>query len=106
MSSNPAPQTTSMDRVSHLFVVKVVLLIENKRKEAGDGSFIKQEQQLKFLGLLCLRPQPKITPILRPAGRHTSLLKPNPWNFLVEGDEQLDRPNSQTTMECCHACVT
>ena len=28
-----------------------------------------------------------------------------PWSSLVEGDEQLDRPNSQTTMECCHACV-
>ena len=24
---------------------------------------------------------------------------------LVEGDEQLDRPNSQTTMEVCHARV-
>ena len=27
------------------------------------------------------------------------------WSSLVEGDEQLDRPNSQTTMELCHACV-
>ena len=28
------------------------------------------------------------------------------WSSLVEGeDEQLDRPNSQATMECCHACV-
>ena len=25
---------------------------------------------------------------------------------LIEGDEQLDWPNSQTTMEFCHACVT
>ena len=24
---------------------------------------------------------------------------------LVEGDEQLDRPNSKTTLELCHACV-
>ena len=29
----------------------------------------------------------------------------HPWSSLVEGDEQLDRPNSQTTMELCHACV-
>ena len=28
-----------------------------------------------------------------------------PWSSLVEGDEQLDQPNSQTTMELCHACV-
>ena len=28
-----------------------------------------------------------------------------PWSSLVEGDEQLDRPNSQTTMELCHARV-
>ena len=27
------------------------------------------------------------------------------WSSLVEGDEQLSRPNSQTTMELCHACV-
>ena len=27
------------------------------------------------------------------------------WSSLVEGDEQLDRPNSQTCMECCHACA-
>ena len=27
------------------------------------------------------------------------------WSSLVEGDAQLDRPNSQTTMEVCHACV-
>ena len=27
------------------------------------------------------------------------------WSSLVEGDEQLDRPNSQTTTELCHACV-
>ena len=24
------------------------------------------------------------------------------WSSLVQGDEQLDRPNSQTTMELCH----
>ena len=24
---------------------------------------------------------------------------------LVEGDEQLDLPNSQTTLEVCHVCV-
>ena len=28
-----------------------------------------------------------------------------PWSSLVEGDEQLDRPNSQTTVELCHASV-
>ena len=31
------------------------------------------------------------------------------WTYsrssLVEGDEQLDRPNSQTTMEFCHSCA-
>ena len=28
----------------------------------------------------------------------------NAWSSLVEGDEQLDQPNSQTTtMEFCHA---
>ena len=27
------------------------------------------------------------------------------WSSLGEGDEQLDRPNSQTTLELCHACV-
>ena len=27
------------------------------------------------------------------------------WSSLVEGDEQLDCPNSQTTMELWHACV-
>ena len=27
----------------------------------------------------------------------------NPWRSVVEGDEQLDRPNSQTTMELCVA---
>ena len=27
------------------------------------------------------------------------------WSSLVEGDEQLDQRNSQTTMELCHACV-
>ena len=27
------------------------------------------------------------------------------WSSLVEGDEQLDQPNSQTTMELCNACV-
>ena len=26
-----------------------------------------------------------------------------PWSSLVEGVEQLDRPNSQTTMELSHA---
>ena len=26
-----------------------------------------------------------------------------PWSSLVEGDEQLDWPNSQKTMELCHA---
>ena len=30
----------------------------------------------------------------------------NPWSSVVEGDEQLDRPNSQTTtMEFCHALL-
>ena len=29
----------------------------------------------------------------------------NAWSSLVEGDEQLGRPNIQTTMELCHACV-
>ena len=28
-----------------------------------------------------------------------------PWSSLEVGDEQLDRPNSQTTMELCHAYV-
>ena len=28
------------------------------------------------------------------------------WSSLVKRDEQLDRPNSQTTMEFRHACVT
>ena len=28
------------------------------------------------------------------------------WGSLVEGDEQLDWPNSQTTMELWHACVS
>ena len=27
------------------------------------------------------------------------------WSSLVEGDEQADRPQSQTSMECCRACV-
>ena len=27
------------------------------------------------------------------------------WSSLIVGDEQLDWPNSQTTMELCHACV-
>ena len=27
------------------------------------------------------------------------------WSSLVEGHEQPDRPNSQTYMECCHACA-
>ena len=27
------------------------------------------------------------------------------WSCLVEGDEQLDWPNSQTSMELCHAYV-
>ena len=31
---------------------------------------------------------------------------PSPWSSLVEVDEQLDWPNSQSTMEFCHACVT
>ena len=29
----------------------------------------------------------------------------HPWSSLVKGDEQLDRPNSQKTLELCHACV-
>ena len=28
-----------------------------------------------------------------------------PWTSLIEGDEQLDQPNSQTNMELYHACV-
>ena len=28
-----------------------------------------------------------------------------PWSSLVEGDEQLDLLNSQSTFEICHACV-
>ena len=28
---------------------------------------------------------------------------PKSWSYLVEGDGQLDRPNSQTRMEWCHA---
>ena len=28
-----------------------------------------------------------------------------PWSSLVEGDELLDRPNSQTSMELCRECV-
>ena len=31
--------------------------------------------------------------------------RPDPWSSLAEGDEQLDWPNSQTTLELCHACV-
>ena len=31
--------------------------------------------------------------------------RPRVWSSLVEGDEQLDRPNSQTTMELCRKCV-
>ena len=27
------------------------------------------------------------------------------WSSLVEGDEQLDRPNSQKTVELCYSCV-
>ena len=27
------------------------------------------------------------------------------WNSLVEGDEQMDWPNSQTCSECCRACA-
>ena len=30
----------------------------------------------------------------------------DPWSSLVEGDEQLDRPNSQKFTKLCHACVT
>ena len=29
----------------------------------------------------------------------------SPWSSLVEGDEQLDQPNSQTTLELYHAYV-
>ena len=40
---------------------------------------------------------------------HHEIWGPNvptyPWSSLVEGDEQLDRPNSQTIMALCHACV-
>ena len=25
------------------------------------------------------------------------------WSSIVEGDEQMDWPKSQTSMECCHA---
>ena len=28
-----------------------------------------------------------------------------PWSSLVEGDEQLDWANKQTTLKLCHACV-
>ena len=34
-----------------------------------------------------------------------SWYRSNPWSSLVEGDEQLDRAKSQTTMELWHACV-
>ena len=30
---------------------------------------------------------------------------PHPWSSVLEGDEQLDRQNSQMSLECCHACV-
>ena len=30
----------------------------------------------------------------------------DPWSSLVEEDEQPDQPNSQTTMEFCHSCLT
>ena len=28
------------------------------------------------------------------------------WCSLVEGDEQMDWPKSQTSIKCCHACAT
>ena len=34
-----------------------------------------------------------------------SFLKVKPWSSLVEGDEQLDRPNSQTCMEWYSVCI-
>ena len=37
--------------------------------------------------------------------KHKSLSFVWSWSSLVEGDEQLDWPNSQTAMELCHACV-
>ena len=35
-----------------------------------------------------------------------SRILPETWSSLVEGDEQLDRPNSQKFTKLCHACVT
>ena len=32
-------------------------------------------------------------------------IQDQPRSSLVEGDEQLERPNSQATMKFCHACV-
>ena len=29
---------------------------------------------------------------------------PQPWNSLLEGDEQTDQPKSQSSEECFHAC--
>ena len=37
--------------------------------------------------------------------KHKSLSFVWSWSSLVEGDEQLDWPNSQTTVELCHASV-
>ena len=28
-----------------------------------------------------------------------------PWSSLIEGDEQLDRPNGQTSVECGYMCA-
>ena len=37
--------------------------------------------------------------------RNKELVSGRSWSSLVEGDEELDRPNSQTTMKLCHAYV-
>ena len=46
-------------------------------------------------------PQPQyVTPVKRLMSATAKT-----WSSLVDGDGQLDQPNSQTTLELCHACV-
>ena len=78
---------------------------KRKNSHLDDNDLI--EVKLKAKKILNIGPHLVVQRILakRKEFKIHVIRSDQPWSSLVEGDEQPDRPNSQTCMESCHACA-
>ena len=75
---------------------------ESERGREGKEAFYVSSSTLASTSAACC-----VDVVLKSQKRRVafSRILTETWSSLVEGDEQLDRPNSHTTMELCYSCL-